>query len=157
MAFSYICQKAKTIVVLVVCCSPQPKLRWLPHMDIGNPTFRAPFGARQVHTEDNIPKFGLLPCLTPARSDCRHRRLDVLQPQAPITRAVTAPIPHPSPDLEDDFDEIMLESVGPHKQPKWLTASAGSTSVAGLCLIHRSGLQVAGRHAADTKRRTSQC
>jgi hypothetical protein len=52
MAFSYICQKAKTIVVLVVCCSQQPELRWLPHMDIGNPTFRAPFGARQVHTEE---------------------------------------------------------------------------------------------------------
>jgi hypothetical protein len=24
-------------------------------MDIGNPTFRAPFAARQVHTEDLIP------------------------------------------------------------------------------------------------------
>jgi hypothetical protein len=51
MALSYICQKAKTIVVLVVCCAQRPKLRWLPHMDMGNPPFRAPFGARQVHTE----------------------------------------------------------------------------------------------------------
>jgi hypothetical protein len=49
MVLSYICQKAKTIVVLVVCCSQRLELRWLPHMDIGNPTFRAPFGARQVH------------------------------------------------------------------------------------------------------------
>jgi hypothetical protein len=53
MTLSYICQKAKTIVVLVVCCSQRPELRWLPHIDIGNPPFRAPFGARQVHTEDS--------------------------------------------------------------------------------------------------------
>jgi hypothetical protein len=52
LVLSYICQKAKTIVVLVVCCSQRPKLRWLPHMDIGNPLFRAPFGAHQVHTEE---------------------------------------------------------------------------------------------------------
>jgi hypothetical protein len=52
MALSYICQRAKTTVVLVVCCSQQPEIRWLPHMDIGNPPFRAPFGARQVHKED---------------------------------------------------------------------------------------------------------
>jgi hypothetical protein len=53
MASSYICQKAKTIVVLVVCCSQRPKLRWLPHMDIGNPPFRTPFGVRQVNTEEH--------------------------------------------------------------------------------------------------------
>jgi hypothetical protein len=52
MVLSYICQKAKTIVVLVVCCSQRPELRWLPHMDIGNPPFGAPFGACQVHTEE---------------------------------------------------------------------------------------------------------
>jgi hypothetical protein len=52
MALSYICQKAKTIVVLVVCCSQRPELRWLPHMDVGNPPFRTPFGACQVHTEE---------------------------------------------------------------------------------------------------------
>jgi hypothetical protein len=51
-ALSCSCQKAKTIVVLVVCCSQRPELRWLPHMDVGNPPFRAPFGARQVHTEE---------------------------------------------------------------------------------------------------------
>jgi hypothetical protein len=50
MALSYICQRAKTAVVLVVCCSQRPELRWLLHMNIGNPSFRAPFGARQVHT-----------------------------------------------------------------------------------------------------------
>jgi hypothetical protein len=54
MASSYICQIAKTILVLVVCCSQRPELRWLPHMEIGKPTFRAPFGARQVHTEEYI-------------------------------------------------------------------------------------------------------
>jgi hypothetical protein len=52
MALSYICQKAKTIVVLVVCCPQRPELRWLPHMDIGNPPFRTSFGAGQVHKED---------------------------------------------------------------------------------------------------------
>jgi hypothetical protein len=52
MALSYICQKAKTVVVLVVCCSKRPELTWLPHMDMGNPRFRTPFGARQVHTEE---------------------------------------------------------------------------------------------------------
>jgi hypothetical protein len=52
MALSYICQKAKTIVVLVVCGSQRPELRWLTHMDIGNPPFRTPFGAPQVHMED---------------------------------------------------------------------------------------------------------
>jgi hypothetical protein len=39
MVLSHICQKAKTNVVLVVCCSQQPELRWLPRMDIGNPPF----------------------------------------------------------------------------------------------------------------------
>jgi tRNA nucleotidyltransferase/poly(A) polymerase len=29
MALSYICQKAKTMVVLVVCFSKRPELRWL--------------------------------------------------------------------------------------------------------------------------------
>jgi hypothetical protein len=38
-----------------------------------------------------------------------------------------------------------------------LTASVGSTSMAGLCLIRRSRLEVTGRHAADTRSRTSQC
>jgi hypothetical protein len=55
MALSYICQKAKTIVVLVVCCSQLPELRWLPHMNIGNPPFPTPFGARRivlVHMEE---------------------------------------------------------------------------------------------------------
>jgi hypothetical protein len=44
-ALSYIYQKAKTIVVLVVCCSQRPELRWLPHMDIGYPPFRTLYGA----------------------------------------------------------------------------------------------------------------
>jgi hypothetical protein len=54
MALSYICQKAKTIVVLEVRCSQRPELRWPPHTDTGNPPFRAPFGARQAHTEEYL-------------------------------------------------------------------------------------------------------
>jgi hypothetical protein len=65
MGSSYICQKAKTTVVLVVCCAQRPEIRWLPHMQIGNPTFRAPFGGRQVHTEDLRPcRFDLSVCVT---------------------------------------------------------------------------------------------
>jgi hypothetical protein len=45
MVVSYICQKAKTIMVLVVRSSQRPELRCPPHMEIGNPPFRAPFGA----------------------------------------------------------------------------------------------------------------
>jgi hypothetical protein len=37
MALLYICQAAKTIVVLVVCFSQRPELRWLPHMDEREP------------------------------------------------------------------------------------------------------------------------
>jgi hypothetical protein len=53
MALSYICQKAKTIVVLVVCFSQRPELRWLPHMDIGRPPQTGPYGPVTEHTEDN--------------------------------------------------------------------------------------------------------
>jgi hypothetical protein len=52
MALSYNCQRAKTVVVLVVCFSRRSELRWHPHMDIGRPPFRTAFGARQVHTEE---------------------------------------------------------------------------------------------------------
>jgi hypothetical protein len=43
MALSYICQKAETIVVLVVCFSQRPELRWLPHMDIGRLPLTGPY------------------------------------------------------------------------------------------------------------------
>jgi hypothetical protein len=42
MTLSCICQKAKTVVVLVVCCSQRPELRWLPH------------GYRQPSVSDSI-------------------------------------------------------------------------------------------------------
>jgi hypothetical protein len=51
MVLSYACQKAKIIVVLVVCCSQRP-LRQLPHVDVGNPPLRPPCGPRQVHAEE---------------------------------------------------------------------------------------------------------
>jgi hypothetical protein len=68
MALSYICQKAKTIVVLVVCFSQPPELRWLPHMDKGRPPLTGPYGPLQVHTEDYysyfeqyyVPKYTLI-------------------------------------------------------------------------------------------------
>jgi hypothetical protein len=41
-------------VVLVVCSSQRPKLRWRTHMDIGDPLFRTPHGAPLVPLEDNI-------------------------------------------------------------------------------------------------------
>jgi hypothetical protein len=41
MTLSDICQKAKTIVVLVVCFS-QPNLRRLPHIEVGKPPFQEP-------------------------------------------------------------------------------------------------------------------
>jgi hypothetical protein len=48
-----ICQKAKIIVVLVVCFSRQPELRWLPpHIDIGEPLFKEPYGFIQKYIED---------------------------------------------------------------------------------------------------------
>jgi hypothetical protein len=43
MALSYICQKAKTNVVLVGCFSQQHELRWLPYMDIGRPPLIVPY------------------------------------------------------------------------------------------------------------------
>jgi hypothetical protein len=82
---------------------------------------------------------------------------------APLTRAATAPIPHPSADLENDFWEVMMVNVAPRRQPKLLdSTSVGSilrvrTSVAGLRLLRRSGLEVTGRHGADTRSRTAQC
>jgi hypothetical protein len=39
-------------VILVVCFSQPPELRWLPHMDIGNPLFWTAHGAPLVHTEE---------------------------------------------------------------------------------------------------------
>jgi hypothetical protein len=57
MASSYTCQKAKIIVVLVVCIEQGPELRWLHHMDIGNPPFRTPYKAPLVHTEEYIYAF----------------------------------------------------------------------------------------------------
>jgi hypothetical protein len=54
MAVSYICKKAKTIVILVECFSQRPELRWLNHIDKGNPPIRTPYGAPLVHTEEYI-------------------------------------------------------------------------------------------------------
>jgi hypothetical protein len=51
MTLSCICQKAKTVVVLVVCCSQRPEPRWLPH-GYRQPSVSVPFGACQVHTEE---------------------------------------------------------------------------------------------------------
>jgi hypothetical protein len=46
--------QAKTIVVLVACFSQRPKLRWLPHIDVGRPPLTGPYGLVQVHTEEKI-------------------------------------------------------------------------------------------------------
>jgi hypothetical protein len=54
MTVSDICQNAKIIVVLVVCFSWQPELRWLPHIDIGEPPFQEPhaYGCIQKYMEE---------------------------------------------------------------------------------------------------------
>jgi hypothetical protein len=52
MVLSYICQKTKTIVVLVVSFSQRPELRWLPYMDIGSPPQTGPYGPVQVQTAE---------------------------------------------------------------------------------------------------------
>jgi hypothetical protein len=52
MKFSDICQEAKTIVVLVVCASQGSDLRWLPHIDIGEPQFQEPYGCIWKHSEE---------------------------------------------------------------------------------------------------------
>jgi hypothetical protein len=51
---SDISQKAKTIVVLVLCFSRQPELRWLPlHcIDIGKPPFQEPYGSIQKYVKE---------------------------------------------------------------------------------------------------------
>jgi hypothetical protein len=52
---SDISQKAKTIVVLVVCFSRQPELRWLPlHCidNIGEPPFQEPYGSIQKYVKE---------------------------------------------------------------------------------------------------------
>jgi hypothetical protein len=74
MASSYICQKAKTVVVLVVSFSWRSELRWHPHMDIGRPPFGNPFGARQVHPEEYIVTYQY------NLSACRHPDARAIQP-----------------------------------------------------------------------------
>jgi hypothetical protein len=93
MALSCICQKAKTNVVLVVCCSQRPKLRWLPHTDKGNPQIQAPFGARQVHTEDNY------------NHKSRHYAF------------ISSKTMHPQPCLHDDLHGHRKHSQASHKKP----------------------------------------
>jgi hypothetical protein len=44
MTLTDICQIAKTFVVLVVCFSRRPELRWLPGIDIREPPFQEAWG-----------------------------------------------------------------------------------------------------------------
>jgi hypothetical protein len=57
MTLSDACPKGKTIVVVAVCFSWQPKLRWLLHIDIREPSFQKPYyGYIQMHMEAcNMP------------------------------------------------------------------------------------------------------
>jgi hypothetical protein len=60
MALPYICKKTKTIWIRwYAChsCAQQPELRWLPHMDTGNPPFRTPCRAPLVLTEDYFSQY----------------------------------------------------------------------------------------------------
>jgi hypothetical protein len=52
MALSEVCQKAKTIVILVVCLPWPSEHKSHPHMGIGRPPFEEPYGSAGVHTED---------------------------------------------------------------------------------------------------------
>jgi hypothetical protein len=49
---SDIFQKAKTIMDLVISFSWRPELRFLPHIDIGEPPFHEPYGSIQKYMED---------------------------------------------------------------------------------------------------------
>jgi hypothetical protein len=51
MTLSDNCQKAKTIVVLVVCFS-RPNLRRLPHIEVGEPLFQEPYGSIQKYMDE---------------------------------------------------------------------------------------------------------
>jgi hypothetical protein len=51
MTSSDVCQKAETSVVLVVCFSQPPELRWLPNIDTGEPQFQEPYGSIQKYME----------------------------------------------------------------------------------------------------------
>jgi hypothetical protein len=57
MTLSDTCPKVKTVVVVVVCFSRQPELRWFPHIDIREPSFQRPYyGYIQKHMEEyNMP------------------------------------------------------------------------------------------------------
>jgi hypothetical protein len=43
MTYLDICQKAKTLVGLVLCFSQRPELRRLPHIDAGERPFQEPY------------------------------------------------------------------------------------------------------------------
>jgi hypothetical protein len=53
MALSDVCQKAKTIVMLVVCLPWPLEHKSHPHMGIGRPPVEEPYGSSGVHTEDD--------------------------------------------------------------------------------------------------------
>jgi hypothetical protein len=52
-AGTIIVQKAKTVVILVVCLPWPLEHKSHPHMGIGRPPFEEPYGSSGVHTEDD--------------------------------------------------------------------------------------------------------
>jgi hypothetical protein len=52
MILSDICQKSKTIMVLVVCFSQPPELKWLPHTYKSEPLLKEPYGSMQKYMEE---------------------------------------------------------------------------------------------------------
>jgi hypothetical protein len=57
MTLTDICEKANTIVILVVCLPWPLAHKLLPHMGIGRPPSEEPYGCLGVHTEDYMYRY----------------------------------------------------------------------------------------------------
>jgi hypothetical protein len=69
LTLSDVCQKARTVVVLVVCLSRRRELGWLHHIDIDDRLVQEAFGARKMNMEEYVKfykytsdPFHIIPC-----------------------------------------------------------------------------------------------
>jgi hypothetical protein len=69
MTLSDICQKARTVMVLVVYLSRRRELGWLHHIDIDDRLFQETFGAQKMNMEEYVifykytsDRFHIIPC-----------------------------------------------------------------------------------------------
>jgi hypothetical protein len=54
MTLSDVCQKANSLVILVVCLPWPLEPKSHPHMGIGRPLLEEPYGSPGVHTEEYL-------------------------------------------------------------------------------------------------------